>query len=50
MDYTLDSIDKKIIDMNCDLTILKIYASKNNIEKMKMNFNNYLREEENYEG
>lgn len=41
--------DKKIIDMNCDLTILKIYASKNNIEKMKTNYNNYIQHEENFE-
>lgn len=41
--------DKKIIDITSDITNIKIYASENNIEKMKLNFNNYLTAEENYE-
>lgn len=40
--------DKKIIDMTSDIDIIKIYASKNNIEKLKTNFNNYIESEENF--
>ncbi len=39
----------KIPDIDCNLKNIKIYASKDNIAKIKDNYNNYLTEEGNYQ-